>query len=347
MSSFKKYSKAALQSNLDMLFRMVRQYRNSSDYMNMLNFIARFRILSPYNAFLVQQQRPGARYVLTAKQWKRQFDRVPKDNARPLIMLVPFGPVGFLYEIADTQPASAFNMLSDEEILRDLEAPFQVKGELPYRTLNTLIANLPFHGIALDTNFTAGADYAAQISRSNKTFINIKVDSDNNNIKEEAKFLISINSHADNETRFASICHELAHLFCYHLESPFQKGWEKRSISVEAEEFEAESTAWLVCERQNIKNPSAKYLAGYLAKNGEIPHDVSVERILFATNTILDMLEPISVKDGLLYAYDPYFKFTADKILAKRKQRNNQQSLFAPDGTLELIALTRELKIKN
>jgi hypothetical protein len=333
MASFKKYTKSSLQSNIDDLFCLVREYRNSESFRQMLSFCARFRSLSPYNAFLIEQQCPSARYVLTAEQWRKRYDRVPTANARPLIILIPFGPVSFVYEIADTQPSdpSAKSASSVDDILQQLEAPYQVKGDLPKGVLEQLISNLPYHSIAFDPNFRVGADYGAQIrwtDAEHKCKIKIQVNKESS-ITQEAKFLISVNSHADKATQFASICHELAHLFCNHLTSPFSSGWQTRKISHAGEEFEAETTSWLICERLNITNPSEQYLAQYLEANDTIPTDVSVDRIFFAANTILDMIEPMNVKDGLLYTFDSGFKSAVDDILAaKKRQKSKQLTLF-------------------
>ena len=97
------------------------------------------------------------------------------------------------------------------------------------------------------------------------------------------------------------------------------EGWNIpfRIIGHNAREFEAESTAWLICERLGVVNPSERYLAGYLAKNSYIPVGVSMERIFSAFNEIWKMLKinrKMKVKEGFFYKYDKDFKQLVDSI---------------------------------
>ena len=58
-------------SSIDRLFRDVKSYRKSSEFQKKLDFQSKFPYLGVYNAELVDQQRPGARLVLTAKKWEK------------------------------------------------------------------------------------------------------------------------------------------------------------------------------------------------------------------------------------------------------------------------------------
>lgn len=56
------------ECNLDSLWRNVKSYRSSENFMAVMNACSRFRHLAPYNAMLVEMQRLGARYVLSEKE---------------------------------------------------------------------------------------------------------------------------------------------------------------------------------------------------------------------------------------------------------------------------------------
>ena len=88
---------------LDKLFEEVGTYRSSKDYKELLNFVVRFRKIAPYNAMLLHIQKPGSKYVASASDWWKRFRRKPKPGARPLVILRPFGPVAFVYELEDTE----------------------------------------------------------------------------------------------------------------------------------------------------------------------------------------------------------------------------------------------------
>ena len=80
-----------------------------------------------------------------------------------------------------------------------------------------------------------------------------------------------------------------------------------------SKEFEAESTAWLVCSRLGIDSRSVEYLSGY-KDDDEIP-PVSFESIFRAANQVENMLKQrLNYRDCYLYKYDKNFKKLADEI---------------------------------
>ena len=87
---------------LDELFARSREYRSSANYLETLRFIARMRNHSPYNAFILRMQNPAMTWALTAARWRSLYGRRVKEDARPCLILVPFGPVSFVYDLLDT-----------------------------------------------------------------------------------------------------------------------------------------------------------------------------------------------------------------------------------------------------
>lgn len=94
--------KAAVKA-LDELFLSVGTYRRSREYRELLDFLRRFPALSPYNAMLIHVQRPGCRCLLTASKWWKLYQRKVRPGARPLVILRPFGPVAFVFDVSDTE----------------------------------------------------------------------------------------------------------------------------------------------------------------------------------------------------------------------------------------------------
>ena len=306
------------ESNLDTLWQRVIEYRSSKHFEEILKACTRFRNLAPYNAMLVQMQRPGAEYVLTEEQWERLYGRTLKPNARPLIILVPFGPVQFVFEIGDTvrqtRQGTLFG-LSDEEIIDRIAAPYRIKQNVPRQAYDNLVNNLVYYGISDDFEMVAGAGYAAKIEplAGKRKEIHVPV-SRPSVMTWNAGYLLSVNRNAERGEQFASVCHELGHLFCHHLPMPpnwNEKGWKVRKLHHKWEEFEAESVSWIVCERLGIHNPSEGYLAGYASQTDSVSYisqQVSIERILAAANEIERMLNPLKYRDGLLYRHCGEFK---------------------------------------
>ncbi len=91
------------RSLLDQLLADSRLYTRSADYKALLDFVVRLRNFAPFNAMLLQVQKPGLTYAASAYDWRERFGRTPKEGARPLLILWPFGPVVLVYDVLDTE----------------------------------------------------------------------------------------------------------------------------------------------------------------------------------------------------------------------------------------------------
>ena len=119
----------------------------------------------------------------------------------------------------------------------------------------------------------------------------IGVDSEKNPILVNVpiRYNILLNSKMSRESKYATIVHELAHLYCGHIGTPNAKWWPNRiGVDSSIAEFEAESVSYLVCARKRITTPSASYLSGYLSANTEVPN-ISLECVLKAAGLIETM----------------------------------------------------------
>lgn len=99
-------TRAEIQREVSWLDKMIeesRLYKKGRDYKELLDFAARLPNMAPFNAMLIQLQKPGVAYVASAREWRRRFNRRPKEGARPLLILVPFSPVGLVYDLQDTE----------------------------------------------------------------------------------------------------------------------------------------------------------------------------------------------------------------------------------------------------
>jgi hypothetical protein len=251
-------------ASLDELFHDVGVYRNSKDFKSLFDFIKKFPNISPFNAFLLHTQKPGSQYVATASEWMERFSRTVKPGARPLVILWPFAPVRFVFELQDTDGNTPF----PDALLK----PFQVNGTISTSAFNLLLKNLSRDGISYyEEDYGTGSAGCIQIT------------------KKQGLYNLLVNKNHSKEEKFATMAHELGHLYCGHLGTPNTKWWpNRRDTDIKVCEFEAESVSWLVCERAGIKNPSAKYLSGYLTDNAQIPQ-ISLENVLKASGMIETM----------------------------------------------------------
>ncbi|MBX7135132.1 MAG: hypothetical protein K1X67_20895 [Fimbriimonadaceae bacterium] len=105
------------------------------------------------------------------------------------------------------------------------------------------------------------------------------------------RYEMTLNDDLSREGRYATLVHELAHLYCGHLGSPNERWWpNRRGLSHAHVEFEAESVTYLVCTRLGIDNPSAEYLSNFAKTQSEVP-DISLECVMKVAGLIEDMGE--------------------------------------------------------
>ena len=239
---------------LDQLLVESRLYRDGETYKDLLDFVGRLPNLAPFNAMLLQIQKPGLSYAASAHDWREIFGRHPKDGARPLLILWPFGPVALVYDVIDTE---------GKEIPRDVRS-FRAKFKSGRIDLKALA--LPILKKKIMVNWIDGGDSKA------------------GSIKEVVRgstgglfYQVQINRNHEEAVQFMTLVHELAHLFLGHI-GPHGKlriPWRIRENAVQ--EIEAESVAYIVSLRQNIESNPGQYLSNFVGSKGSyIPIDVNV-----------------------------------------------------------------------
>lgn len=310
------------KAKIDQFFALIKRYRSSSFFKSLLNFTVNFKDLSPYNSMLVKTQMPEARYVLTARQWAERYSRKPKDQTRPLVVLRKYGPISFVFEIGDTIPMQRSFFNDDiQAILDQVASPYAVtNGKVDSEDYENLMRRLAYNGIK-EEKFRVGASYGAMIRKSaDKTTIKV-LDKDDrvHEVDISTYYKIFVNERADKSEEFASVCHELGHLFCHHLTPISPDAWKLRNVSSKQKEFEAECVSYLVCGRHGVENRSWTYLSEWLDNNEEIP-PMSLERVFRAADTIEAMLseQEEECTRGLLYHYDKEYKKRIDNIIANK-----------------------------
>lgn len=260
---------------LDELFTLTNQYKSSKSYFEMLQFITSFRKYSPFNAMLVHIQMPGSVFVAPPRRWLRDYKRSIIPGARPLIILQPMGPVMFVFDVSETE---------GKPLPPEIEKPFEVRsGEIAFQ-LEQTIKNSKRDGIKIKmVNY--GSQQAACIRSIANPCHTIEFDKSEVIIRYE----LELDANASRESSYASLVHELAHLYCGHLGTPCHNWWpDRRGMKHNVVEFEAESVSYLVCMRQGIDNPSEAYLSGYVKGNEQVP-SISLECVMKAASLIESM----------------------------------------------------------
>lgn len=257
------------RSLLDQLLSDSQLYTQSKDYKELLDFVVRLRNFAPFNAMLLHVQKPGLSYAASARDWRERFGRKPKDGARPLLILWPFGPVALVYDVLDTE---------GKPLPTDV-ASFFAHGAIDEKQLASfkqLVTKKHIEWCWIDAgDQTAGS--ICVIERPAKA-------------KDPSHYSMNINKNHNTAVQFTTLAHELAHLFLGHLgPDKVLNVPERPSMDHAQEELEAESVAFLVCARNGVASKSETYLKDYVTRNTTID-DIDLYQIMRASGQVEALL---------------------------------------------------------
>ena len=241
------FETAEARSLLDQLLDDSRLYRSSKDYLDLLNFVARLRKFAPFNAMLLHVQKPSIAYAATSRDWRDRFGRKPVARARPLLILVPFGPVALVYDLVDTEgrpvPEDAFS--------------FNASGPMTERRLARMVTYLK--KLSITCVYVDAGDRSAGSIRATRRATKER---------PKSEYEVTLNKNHAPAIQFATLAHELAHLYLGHLGADkVLKISDRRGAAHEQHELEAESVSYLVCIRNGVDSKSETYLAKYVDKH--------------------------------------------------------------------------------
>lgn len=253
------------KSTIDDLFHRSIQYRNSEMYQEAISFMARFKEYAPYNNMLVKIQNPSCGFYATEKDWLRRFGRVVKEDARPMLILAPMHPVLLVYDLDSTDGPSLPNKL---------ELFAQASGDWDLRVLDLTLENVERDKILVQVK---------ELSSTHGGFATTRLRDGN------YKMRIVIHKGLDDRSRYAVLCHELAHIYLGHLGSDKDGWWPYRiNLDRRAVEIEAEAAAYIVASRVGLLTTSHAYISTYL-KESKVPETVSLELISKVAGRIEEM----------------------------------------------------------
>ncbi len=269
------WDETATKRMLDELFTLTSQYKSSKSYFKMLEFVTNFRKYSLFNAMLVHIQMPGAVFVAPPLRWLRDYRRIIISGARPLIIPQPMGPAMFVFDVSETE---------GDPLPPEIEKPFEVRSGEIKGQLEKTIENSQRDGIIIKR-----VNYGSQQAACIRSIVNPCHTIEFDKSKVIIRYELELDENATKESRYASLVHELAHLYCGHLGTPYPNWWpDCRGMKHDVVEFEAESVAYLVCMRLGIDNPSEAYLSGYVNNNEQVP-SISLECVMKAASLIENM----------------------------------------------------------
>jgi hypothetical protein len=269
---------------LDELVHDARMYRSGRAFADLLEFASRFRSYSPFNAVLIRVQLAGATFVAPARRWRGCYGRTVRPGARPLVILRPRGPVMIVFDVSDTVPVQGEAIPLPPEVV----SPFDIH-RLP--DVEALVSrterNAVRDGVRV-TRVDAGSQQAGSVEVAPGPSLRLTV---GRGITTEVvwvpqRYVVCLNARHDASTQYATLVHELAHLYCGHLGTPDPRWWpNRRSLDPATKEIEAEAAAFIACRRIDDTVRFPPYLADVVGRDDELPA-FSLDRIVKAAGDI-------------------------------------------------------------
>ena len=228
---------------IEQLIAETELYTTTEAFTELLGFVTKLRGFAPFNAMLLHIQKPGLTHAASARDWITRFGRKPKPHSRPLVVMRSMGPVGFVFDILDTEgkelPADAFS--------------FPTLGQMGEAQFNGMLSVLSKEKIEL-VRLDEGDARAGWIRRVGTSL----------SPKGKHTYQLGFNGNHPPPTRFVTLAHELAHLFLGHLGADKGRNVpDRRERNHATREVEAETAAYLVARRNGVKPRSETYLHKY------------------------------------------------------------------------------------
>jgi len=257
---------------IDSLFHDSIRQRGVEVFDQFLAFVRRFNRYSAFNAMLIETQRPGATAVGFREQWEL-IGRQVKPGAIPIAILWPFAPVRWVYDLSDTYGKDVPPHDTD---------PFKVLGAVPGASWSHTTATADRLGVKVElTNRwgDANAGLAGVLHATKNASTSVAR-------TRRHRWLVLINESLDINARFATLAHELGHIYCGHQGAHPEGFWPDRSgtLTKQQREMEAEAVAYLVCKRLELKTRSVLYLRRHATPENMLV--LSKRLIIEATNRI-------------------------------------------------------------
>ncbi|MFF3533699.1 reverse transcriptase domain-containing protein [Streptomyces sp. NPDC002466] len=287
------------KASIDDLVRGAQRYRSSSDYLQMLEFVGRFKRYAPFNAMVVHIQKPGARYVLSSSEWMSKYRRVLKPGAQPLLIFQPRGPYMLVYDVGDTEALPGARPLP-----RAITAPASVSSRAGEKELVEVWHHTTTNLAPLGIRLTLVNEGASSCGRTYPSRSGASVERSGSRPGDRPEtyptlFEIEVNRNLPLLDQYATLAHELGHLFCGHLGAGPGQTWpdrrlrplsdEERVTAHARDEVEAESIAYMVLKRLDPDVQMGDYITGHLGLNQQVPESVALNLTFKATGLIIEM----------------------------------------------------------
>lgn len=249
-------------------------YDNFIDLSTFLFYEKRFSL---FNSAMVILQRPNASYIETKHNWEKNYNRFLKPEAVPIVILKPFAPVDFVYDLEDTYGDELPIHMQEAFVFPELQ-PLKDSDLYFYKNV---VRNLGiYYGEKLLG--ASGGGYAELLDNS----IGIQPTLKSKTIN--TRYAIIVNSRLKDAEKAATILHEIGHILCGHLgqdkDNKFTKIPKRDNLSHNIEEYEAEKVCEILSGILNIESNSKEYLKNFTSEGSSF--DIIIKAVDKVLSTI-------------------------------------------------------------
>lgn len=256
---------------IDSLFYEAIRTKGARVFSEFLQFVRRFNRFSAFNVMLIETQRPGATAIGSREHWAR-IGRHVKPGAIPIAILWPFAPIRWVYELNDTY---------GKAVPPDQADPFQVIGAPPGASWKSTLEAADRRGVRVELTDRWGSWMAGRAGLLHGGVDGAVVSATG----RRHRWLVVVNSELSAGARFATLAHELGHIYCGHLGAHPEGFWPDRTkLTTSQREMEAEAVAYLVSRRFGLQVRSAEYLKSHASSENLLA--ISKRLIVEATNRV-------------------------------------------------------------
>ncbi|MGW4025320.1 hypothetical protein [Streptomyces sp. NPDC005009] len=265
----------------------------------MLGIVGRFKRYAPFNAMVVHIQKPGARYVLSSSEWTSKYRRVLKPGAKPLLIFQPRGPYMLVYDVGDTEALPGALPLP-----KMTTAPASVSSAAGEKEVLAARHHTGTNLVPLGIRLTLVDHGASSYGRTYRSRSGGSVERPGSRPGDPPEayatlFEIEVNRNLSLLDRYATLAHELGHLFCGHLGAgPGETRPDRSSRPPSGEdagkararnEVEAESIAYMVPKRLDPDVRMGDHITGQLGPDQQVPGAVALNLTFKAAGLVVEM----------------------------------------------------------
>lgn len=178
---------------------------------DLLDQVALYRQSNPYNGLLAVLQRPHAKLLLTDEEWELKWGRRLRPNEHPIVVLDPYGPLKFVFDVSQTEPSPTSRALP-----ADIDNPYAMKDvQLADVALSWLKENAKHDGVRV-LEAKHGWNSAGCIWNAEPGLVqSVTWGGARREMRDvRVRFETLLNSGYNPTEKLATLAHELGHLYC-------------------------------------------------------------------------------------------------------------------------------------